>query len=42
LCTEQFYAIIPTLFPCFCWSAIPIPCYIFVSAPECQDIVLEV
>ena len=29
LYTELFYAIIPTLFLCFCWSAIPICRYIF-------------
>jgi len=29
LCTELLYAIIPTLFLCFCWSAIPKSCYIF-------------
>jgi len=29
LYTELFYAIIPTLFLAFCWSAIPTSCYIF-------------
>jgi len=29
LCTELFYAIIPTFFYAFCWSAIPTSCYTF-------------
>jgi len=29
LYTEVIYAIIPSLFPAFCCSAIPTPCYIF-------------
>ena len=29
LCTELFYAVTTTLFPCFGWSAIPRSCHIF-------------
>jgi len=38
LCTELFSAVIPTLFLCFCWSAVPTSYYILMLFCSCYYI----